>query len=378
MVWTKEKVYLSTLFAALIVAIVVTLYFNRKDTVCSDESYKAHNKKIFILYTGGTIGMVETPDGYAPKHGFLEQKLRDMTKDMKNIAPYNIVEYSPLLDSANMTPRDWSRIGSDIAKVYDNYDAFIIIHGTDTMAYTASALAFMLENLDKPVIVTGSMISLQDERNDGRNNLLTSLSLATKYKIPEVVICFSNRVLRGCRTTKVSSNAIQGFGSPNYPPLGKAGVTIDLDEQLILDYPSDPFKFLPINPKKKVAVVKLFPGITDKYLDGVMKGGPFHGIILETFGIGDAPTDKKFIAKIAQFVKIGVIVVNVSQCSVNENETGTMLKKAGVVTGLDMTTEAALAKTYFLLSNLEDPTHEMIEKLMKFNIHGELVDKQSI
>jgi L-asparaginase len=184
MVWTKDKIYLTALFAALIVAIIVTLYFNRKGQSCSSETYAASHKKIYILYTGGTIGMVETPDGYAPKPGFLENKLKEMTKNSKNIAPYDIGEYTPLLDSSNMTPKDWVTIASDIAKRYDKYDAFVVIHGTDTMAYTASALAFMLENTSKPIIITGSMISLQEERNDGRNNLLTSLMLATR--MPEL------------------------------------------------------------------------------------------------------------------------------------------------------------------------------------------------
>lgn len=365
MVWTNEKTYLVALFVALILAIVASLYFNRSPT---GEGYESQNRKILIIYTGGTIGMVKTPDGYEPKPGFLEQKLRAMTKNANSISPYDVTEFSPLLDS--MTPGDWVKIGINITKKYNKYDAFIVVHGTDTMAYTASALSFMLENLDKPVIVTGSMISLQEERNDGRANLLTSLELASKYKIPEVVICFGNRILRGCRTTKVSANSIQAFASPNFPPLCKDGVTNDA---VILDPPDSKFKFMPINPKNRVVVVKLFPGIDAKFLAGVTRGG-IQGIVLETFGIGDAPTKKSFLSMINNLVKDGVIIVNVSQClrhNVDEKDY-VDLQRAGVITGLDMTTEAALAKVYFLVSHLQDPGHELVSNLIQKSMRGEL------
>jgi L-asparaginase len=176
---------------------------------------------------------------------------------------------------------------------------------------------------------------------------------------------------------------LQGFASPNFPPLGKAGVTVDLNESLILDPPEEEFNFVPINPKNRVVVVKLFPGIDAEYLSGVLKGGQPEGIVLETFGIGDAPTKKDFLERIKMMTNDGIVIVNVSQCimhSVNEKDyaTGTALKKVGVITGLDMTTEAALGKLHFLISNVQKPTHAKMESLMKLNMRGELVDKQSI
>jgi L-asparaginase len=235
----------------------------------------------------------------------------------------------------------------------------------------------MFENLNKPVIVTGSMISMEEPRNDGRNNLITSLILASKYKIPEVAICFGNRILRGNRSTKTDANSIQAFSTPNYPLLGSAGVTIRLKDEIIMNHPKNPFKFLHIDPRAKVVVVKLFPGINARYLASLTKGSNIHGIILETFGIGDAPTNKGFIDFVQHLVSQGIVIVNVSQClkhNVNETDyaTGIALAKAGVISGKDMTTEAALAKVYWLLSNVENPNMDTMTKLITMPMRGEL------
>lgn len=374
MQWSREKLYIIVLFAILMMAIIATLYFNRK----TGEGYEIQNRRIYILYTSGNIGMVKNSQGYKQKHGFLESKLQEIVKKVNHIAPYDVNEYKPLLNSSNMTPTDWVRIAKDITRVYNKYDAFIIIHGTETMAYTASALSFMMENLNKPVIITGSDKNLQDHNVNGKNNLLTSMLLATKYKIPEVLICFSNKIIRGCRSTKNNSGII----SPVYPLLGRANNNISINDQFILDKPRESFKLMPINPLNKVVVVKLFPGIDSNFLNGVTKGstkgstkGNIQGIILESYTITYSLTKKSFINAIRELIKRGVIIVNVSQSITRMDEKksdiNTELERVGVLNGMDMTTEAALAKIYFLISNIKKPKHNLLAKLIKTNMRGE-------
>ena len=188
------------------------------------------SKRLYIAYTGGTIGMSRTPDGYAPAPGFLAAQMAAMPELADPRMPgYDIHEYDPLLDSSNMRPADWVRIGHDIVAHYDAYDGFIVLHGTDTMAYTASALPFFLQGLGKPVIVTGSQIPLCEIRNDARANLITSMLIAAEYPVPEVCLYFGGKLLRGCRAVKVDADGLEAFDSPKYPPLGVAGVEIQID-----------------------------------------------------------------------------------------------------------------------------------------------------
>src|ERR1041385_5485815 len=192
-------------------------------------------KRVYIAYTGGTIGMQPSAEGYAPAPGFLQQQMALMPEVQSESMPdYDIREYSPLLDSANMLPADWLRIAQDIAAHYDAYDGFLVLHGTDTMAYTSSALPFMLNGLRKPVIVTGSQIPLCEVRNDARDNIITALMIASQFPIPEVCLYFHNRLLRGCRAVKVDADGLLAFDSPNYPPLGIAGVDIVIDWSHVL------------------------------------------------------------------------------------------------------------------------------------------------
>ena len=187
-------------------------------------------KRLYIAYTGGTIGMSRTPDGYAPAPGFLAAQMAAMPELADPRMPgYDIHEYDPLLDSSNMRPADWVRIGQDIVAHYDAYDGFLVLHGTDTMAYTASALPFFLQGLRKPVIVTGSQIPLCEIRNDARANLITSMLIAAEYPLPEVCLYFGGKLLRGCRSVKVDADGLEAFDSPKYPPLGVAGVEIQID-----------------------------------------------------------------------------------------------------------------------------------------------------
>ena len=367
------------IIALVLVGVFLAIFFCKKHK----EKFNSvtNNKKIFILYTGGTIGMVKSPVGYVPKSGFLEEKLNQLVrihgKDV--IGNYTIKEYSPLLDSSNIGPQDWNRIAQDIHKVYNQYDAFIIISGTDTMAYISSALSFMLENLSKTVVITGSMISLQEPRNDGRNNLITSLIIASHYTIPEVVLVFDNLIIRGCRATKVNANSVHGFASPNYPPLGVAGVHIEMDWEKVRK-PQGPFQLKPFDIRLKIAVIKLFPGIDSTFIDSIVENNEIHGIVLETFGIGDAPTAKPFLNSLIKAKNKGIELVNVTQCLMGrvderDYETGVRLLQLGVYNGLDMTTEAAIAKLYYLLT--WSKAREETKKLVSKNMRGGLVETMS-
>ena len=198
-------------------------------------------KRVYIAYTGGTIGMTQTPDGYAPAYGFLEAQIAAMPELRSDLMPeFDIHEYDPLLDSANMTPAEWLKIAEDIADHYDQFDGFIVLHGTDTMAYTASASPFMLQGLRKPVILTGSQIPLCEVRTDARANMITVMMIAAQFAIPEVCLYFGNQLLRGCRSVKVNADGFDAFASPNYPPLGEIGIGIEINWDVVLPPPDTP------------------------------------------------------------------------------------------------------------------------------------------
>lgn len=318
--------------------------------------------------------MVQSSDGLKPEKGFLEKKLNEIVGKNKDIAHYDIKEYDPLLDSSDLSPKDWVKIGNDIFENYDKYDSFIVIHGTDTMAYTASALSFMFKNLDKPIIITGSMIPLVELRNDGAGNLIDSLYIASKYNIPEVILVFGNRIIRGNRSTKVHADGITAFASPNYFLIGENGVDITLDKRLFIKS-FGKLEYTAINPQKKVVIIKVFPGIDNQYINNILSDQNIYGVVLETFGIGDVPSNKEFLNAIENTINRGVIIINVTQCIMGRVDqgdyaTGSGLKKAGVISGYDMTSEAALGKLYYLLSRYNNK--EVIKKLIEENIRGEL------
>lgn len=334
-------------------------------------------KRVYIANTGGTIGMKKTASGYAPVLGHLaEQMALISVLNTPSMPDYDLHEYDPLLDSSNMTPKDWLKIAQDIATRYDDYDGFVILHGTDTMAYTASALPFMLEGLRKPVILTGSQIPLCEARNDARENLITAMILAAEYPIPEVCLYFGDKLMRGCRTVKMNANGFDAFASPNYPSLGRVGVDIGVDWGRIRPLPalSTPLIINPLN-KNRIGTLRLFPGISADMVGHILQP-PLRGLVLEAYGIGNGPEhDYEFIAVLKEATLRGVIIVDCTQCfsgsvDLNEYATGTALAAAGVISGYDLTVEAALAKLFYLLS--QDLPIETIKLLMQTDLRGEL------
>lgn len=333
------------------------------------------NKRILIINTGGTISSVKTANGYEPAPGYVESALAQVPMlKHQDMPEYIIKEYQPLLDSSNMTVNDWNRIANDIAYEYAHFDGFVVFHGTDTMAYTASALSFMLEHLSKPVIVTGSQIPLSEIRNDALDNIITSLLLCAHQPINEVCIYFNQHLLRGNRAQKISAQQFNAFDSPNYPHLASIGINIELHHHLLLKTPSKPFHLQTITPQF-IANFRLFPGFATDVLAYILNQ-PLRGLILETYGAGNAQNnDPRFLKLLKDACDRGVIIINCTQCQEGRVEmshyaTGYTLKKAGLISGHDMTPEAAHCKLLYLLSkNLDIP---QIKLLMETDCCGEL------
>lgn len=333
------------------------------------------NKNVLIIYTGGTIGMKKTEKGYAPVSGFLGEAISAM-EDMKSpLAPkWDLHEMSPLLDSSDITVTEWNKIASVIYENYEKYDGFVVLHGTDTMAYTASALSFILHGLNKPVVLTGSQIPLSEIRSDGRDNLVTSLLIAADGVANEVCLYFSGKLLRGNRAVKMSADQLVAFDSPNYPHLADVGISIKYNHSAMgipggKKFEMRPFKNVPIG------VLKVFPGIQFGLFESIMTE-KLSGIVLETFGAGNIPSDGgALIPIISRAFECGSVITVCSQCpsgtvTLGAYETSSALKAAGAVSGFDMTTEAAVAKLYYLFSL--DLTKDQIKEKMEENLRGEL------
>ncbi|ACY14327.1 type I asparaginase [Haliangium ochraceum] len=335
---------------------------------------------ILLIYTGGTIGMRKTPAGYQPEPGSLQRLLSELPRFSDPDVPhFDIAEFAPLLDSADMNPSHWLRIAEMVRDNYEDYDGFLVLHGTDTMAFTASALSFMLERLAKPVLLTGSQIPLEETRNDAQNNLLTALTILGRdhARLPEVLIYFAGLLLRGNRATKVSVGEFAAFESPNFAPLGRAGIDIDIDWRRVLPpraRASEAVQVVPVG-SANVAAFRLFPGLKPALLEAVL-AAPVQGVVLECYGAGNAPTaDPAFMRVIAEATARGVVLVDVSQplrgsADLRLYATGRALLDAGVVGGYDMTAEAALAKLAYLFEKGHGP--ERVKELVQTPLVGEL------
>ena len=338
------------------------------------------SKSILIIYTGGTIGMIKDPEtGVLSPLDF--DQILDEVPELKRFG-FNLstISFSPVIDSSNLNPEVWIKLVKIIKEKYNNYDGFVILHGTDTMAYSASALSFMLENLDKPVIFTGSQLPIGTLRTDGKENLISAIEIAATEKngqplAPEVCVYFENKLMRGNRTTKYNSEHFNAFESPNYPNLAEAGINLKFNYEAIHYSTSD--KELKIHTKldTNIVVLKIFPGLSKNTLHTILNIKNIRAIIIETYGAGNASTEKWFLNELSEVIKEGKIVLNVSQCAagsvdMTKYETGNELLKLGVVSGYDITTEAAVTKLMHLLGQKFD--NNKIKLKINKSISGEI------
>uniref|UniRef100_A0A9J8C982 asparaginase n=1 Tax=Cyprinus carpio carpio TaxID=630221 RepID=A0A9J8C982_CYPCA len=307
-------------------------------------------RKLPILHDEQYAQQTRLYEYYKPPENTL---VLSLSKQNKRIV-YTVLEYSPLLDSCNMTTDDWATIGKDIEKHYEQYDGFVILHGTDTMAYTASALSFMCENLGKPVVLTGSQVPIYEMRNDGRDNLLGALLIAGQFVIPEVCLYFHHKLYRGNRVTKVDAGSFNAFTSPNLPPLANAEVDIKINWDTVWRANTTSKFTVNTQMNRNVGLLRLFPGITADTVRAFLQP-PMDGIVLETYGSGNAPDNRAdLLDEIRKATQRGVIMINCTQClrgSVTTSyATGQALSDAGLVAGCDMTPEAALSKLSYVLA----------------------------
>jgi L-asparaginase len=334
-------------------------------------------KKICVINTGGTLSMRRSESGYRPSAGYLANQMANMEELSQAPMPkFDLIEYDPLVDSSNMTPAIWRDIAEDIQTRHDAYDGFVVLHGTDTMAYSAAALAFMLDGLSRPVILTGAQLPLGQIRNDARENLKTAMVLAANYQIPEVCLLFGDHLFRGCRSTKVSATRFDAFDSPNYPPLATVGTSIEIFEEnfLFSESTSPGLQVKPIQATE-VAAFRIFPGMSVDILRHLLQR-PLKGIILETFGDGNGPTENRdFLDAISSATQAGMVILGCTQCLHGEMTqgsyaTGKALTEVGVIPGRDMTIEAALTKMQFLFS--QNYSVNEIRKKIGQNLVGEI------
>ncbi len=337
--------------------------------------------KVLLIYTGGTIGMGQNPSTGTLEPLDFNYLLRQLPEFKFIKAEVNTYQFYPAIDSSDMTPDFWAQLVRIISTNYDDYDGFVILHGTDTMAYTASALSFMLENLTKPVILTGSQLPLGQLRTDGKENLITSIELASAHDeeghamVPEVCVYFSGILMRGNRSTKRNVDGFRAFDSYNYPHLCDAGVNFTYHSHHILT----PDYSLPMIPHTSldtgVVVFSLFPGIQEKFIKNVLNMEDLHGIVMRSFGSGNAPQAKWLTDILKKATERGVTVVNVTQCAkgrvaMDRYSTGYHLQQAGVISGYDSTVEAAVTKLMFLHARYSDI--ETIREKMQESLAGEI------
>jgi L-asparaginase len=337
--------------------------------------------KVLLVYTGGTIGMVQSQDSQS----YVPFNFENLYKQVPELSRFeyqiDCIEFEEPIDSSEMNIKDWNKIGDIIYENYSKYDGFVVLHGSDTMAYSASALSFMLQGLDKPVILTGSQLPIGVIRTDGKENLITSIEIAGAKNsngesyIKEVCIYFEYSLYRGNRTTKFSASHFDAFMSPNIPELAEAGVEIEYHLTSIYKNVENRELRLAQNWNENILTIKAFPGMNTEFIIGAIENPKLEGIVLESFGNGNIFKDKMLQSALREFVKREGVLLNVTQCSngmvaAGRYETGLWLKRLGAISGLDMTFEAAVCKMMFVLGMEQE--YDKRKALLEENLVGEI------
>jgi len=335
---------------------------------------------ILLIYTGGTIGMVKDYDTGSLRAFDFDKLLKHIPEINHLKCTIDSVSFDTPIDSSNMNPNNWVTIAEIIEENYEKFDGFVVLHGSDTMSYTASAVSFMLENLSKPVIFTGSQLPIGDLRTDAKENLITAIAVASAQEegssiISEVCLYFEYKLYRANRTTKVNAEHFQAFMSPNYPALAESGVYLKFSKQNLLKNSKNSELTIRKKLDSNIVILKIFPGVTKNVIENILKMEEVKAVVMETFGSGNAPSQTWFLKLLEDTINRGVHIVNVTQCSggsvnMGQYETSLALKKIGIISGFDITTESALAKLMYLLG--ENIPKNEFKAVFETSLRGEL------